>query len=72
MTGDSQALRWQKARKSSGNGACVEVASRDTQILMRHSKDPDGPRLVFTPTEFDAFIDGVKHQEFDHFVEDEA
>ena len=56
---------------------CVEVsATYDTSIsphksgedvlyLMRDSKDPDGPKLAFTTSEWDAFIKGVKDGEFD-------
>jgi S-adenosyl methyltransferase/Domain of unknown function (DUF397) len=32
---------------------------------VRHSKDPNGPTLIFTPAEWQAFIAGVKVGEFD-------
>ncbi|MFG1864797.1 DUF397 domain-containing protein [Microbispora bryophytorum] len=35
-------------------------------IAVRDSKDPDGPKLFFTPAEWDAFLAGVKADEFDH------
>ncbi len=69
---------WHKASYSSGNGGnCVEVtATHDTAgvphktdesvlYLLRDSKDPDGPKLAFTTSEWDAFIAGVKDGEFD-------
>jgi hypothetical protein len=34
-------------------------------ILMRDSKNPDGPVLAFTEAEWRAFIAGVKDGEFD-------
>ncbi|MET9066162.1 DUF397 domain-containing protein [Streptosporangium sandarakinum] len=34
-------------------------------IAVRDSKDPDGPKLFFAPTEWDAFLDGAKAGEFD-------
>lgn len=34
-------------------------------VLMRDAKHPEGPVLVFTPDEWDAFIGGVKDGEFD-------
>ncbi|WP_067180158.1 DUF397 domain-containing protein [Microtetraspora niveoalba] len=37
----------------------------DRLIAVRDSKDPDGPRLFFTPAEWDAFVAGVKAAEFD-------
>ncbi len=69
---------WQKASYSGGNGGnCVEVtATRDTVntphkadedmlYLLRDSKDPRGPKLAFTNSEWEAFIAGVKDGEFD-------
>lgn len=64
----SKPIKWQKARRSLGSGACVELASLDDKIVMRDSKDPDGPILSFTHAEIDAFLDGARNGEFDHFV----
>ncbi|GIH71282.1 DUF397 domain-containing protein [Sphaerimonospora thailandensis] len=68
---------WRKS-SSSANQDCVEVAIADAGeagvehkadeerlYLIRDSKDPDGPVLAFTPSEWDAFIGGVKDGEFD-------
>ncbi len=56
-------------RKSSRSGPwtdnCVEVAFVGDAIVVRDSKDVDGPVLVFTPSEWDAFVDGAKDGEFD-------
>jgi hypothetical protein len=56
---------WQKARRSQSNGNCVEVAQLDQGVAVRDSKDPSGAVLVFTPAEWDAFLDGAKGGEFD-------
>jgi hypothetical protein len=48
--------------------ACVELAPSGELILMRDSKDKDGPRLGFTKAELAAFIAGAKDCEFDHLV----
>ncbi|WP_194924233.1 DUF397 domain-containing protein [Catenulispora pinisilvae] len=56
---------WTKASKSGNSGNCVEVARVRDGIAVRHSKDPDGPSLLFTEAEFDAFLDGARHGEFD-------
>lgn len=61
-------LTWLKAQASSHNGACVEIAGVGDKIAMRDSKDPDGPVLVYTPAEFNAFLSGAKIGEFDHFI----
>ena len=62
------ALSWVKARASSHNGACVEIAAARGNIAMRDSKDPAGPVLVYTPAEFAAFLDGARNGEFDGFL----
>jgi hypothetical protein len=65
---ERSALFWLKAQASGGNGACVEIASTIDKIAMRDSKDPDGPILVYTPTEFSAFLESARNGEFDHLV----
>ena len=61
-------LPWRKARKS-GQGGCVEVAPAAAGLIaVRDSKDPDGPVLLYTPLEWDAFLDGVKRGEFDDLL----
>jgi hypothetical protein len=52
---------WQKSRWSNGQSNCVEVARNlPGAVLVRDSKDPDGPVLLFTPCEWGAFTHGVK------------
>ena len=56
-------LAWVKSSFSGSQGGnCVEVAALpDGGRAVRDSKDPDGPMLVFTPSEWDAFIRDVKN-----------
>ena len=42
-----------------GGGFCGDC------VPLRNSRDPDGPVLVFTAPEWDAFVEGVKRGEFD-------
>jgi hypothetical protein len=58
---------WHKSTRSGGNGGdCVEVAvNLPGLVAVRDSKDPDGGTLVFTPSEWAAFLDGVREGEFD-------
>ncbi|MEW9527365.1 DUF397 domain-containing protein [Microbispora sp. NPDC049125] len=57
---------WHKAARSNTVGnQCVEVALLHDGIAVRDSKNPDGPKLMFTSTEWEAFLDGVKEGEFD-------
>jgi hypothetical protein len=59
--------RWAKSSLSLANGDCVEVATLpDGQIGVRDSKDATGPVLRFTPSEWQAFIGGVRNGEFDN------
>lgn len=59
---------WRKSSWSGGNGGnCVEVAALagtgetgPALIAVRDSKDPEGPRLAFTPAQWRAFTAGVK------------
>ena len=55
---------WRKSSRSQYN-ACVEVRFLGGNVPLRNSRDPDGPVLVFTAPEWDAFVAGVKRGEFD-------
>ncbi|MEV4234635.1 DUF397 domain-containing protein [Nocardia sp. NPDC050408] len=57
--------RWFKSTRSAGGQECVEVAFLDGgQVGVRDSKNPTGPALVFSPSEWDAFTAGVHDGEF--------
>ncbi|MEV4103476.1 DUF397 domain-containing protein [Nonomuraea sp. NPDC049649] len=58
---------WRKATASGDNGGqCVEVTTNLSGIVaVRDSKNPNGPALVFTPAEWNAFLSGAKSGEFD-------
>jgi Domain of unknown function (DUF397) len=51
--------QWHKSSRSSGDGACVEVAPLPEVVAIRDSKDPAGPKLIFTPADWRAFISAV-------------
>jgi uncharacterized protein DUF397 len=57
-------MEWIRSTFSYAHGNCIEVAVSDGHVLLRDSKDPDGPRLRFTPDEWSAFIAGVTAGQF--------
>jgi hypothetical protein len=69
---DLSHAEWRGSPGSDSDGACVEVAvvpgskeGSDHVIAVRDSRKPDGPALIFTPAEWDAFTAGVRDGEFD-------
>jgi hypothetical protein len=64
---DLTSARWRKSSYSGTTGGnCVEVAQNlPGAVAVCDSKDPGGPKLIFTPGEWDAFTTGVKGGEFD-------
>jgi hypothetical protein len=61
----SDAVWHRSTRSGPYTDNCVEVAFAGGAIVVRDSKNPDGPQLVFTPNEWDAFVEGAKEGEFD-------
>lgn len=58
---------WRKSSFSTDTGACIELAVRDGEIVMRESEDPEF--IVRTSrTNLRAFLEGVKAGEFDDLV----
>ena len=57
---------WTKSTRSGPQGGnCVEVRrTSDGAIQVRDSKNPHGPVLAFTRSEWDAFVNGIKAEEF--------
>jgi predicted secreted Zn-dependent protease len=58
------ASSWRKSGYCN-NSACVEIAYTKDYVLIRDSKDLSGPILRFNLREWNAFIAGVQHGEFD-------
>jgi Domain of unknown function (DUF397) len=56
--------RWFKSSASDPD-SCVEVRFIENAVQVRDSKDPEGPVLTFTDREWEAFLAGVRFQEFD-------
>ncbi|MBB3663019.1 MULTISPECIES: DUF397 domain-containing protein [Prauserella salsuginis group] len=62
-------VQWRKSRYSGAMGNCVEVAPLvGGDVAVRNSRDPQGPALVYTRAEIEAFVAGVKDGEFDDML----
>jgi hypothetical protein len=55
--------RWHKS-STSDESNCVEVAATRSSVLVRSSRDGSGRVLSFTYGEWDAFLAGVRNNEF--------
>lgn len=62
---DATKAVWRHADDADGDEARIEVAFVDGLVGMRDAGDPEGPVLVFTPAEWEAFVGGVEDGEFD-------
>ncbi len=59
--------KWFKSSRSGGGKECVEAAFLDNgRVGVRDSKNPTGPALIFTPTEWDAFTTSLRNGTLDH------
>ncbi len=57
----SRVSGWRKATYSSGNGGnCIEAGNAGRAIAIRDSKDPNGPKIGFTPETWAAFTRALK------------
>jgi len=58
---------WRKSAHSGQNGSCIEVAlitgpeGNGRMIAVRDSKDPGGPKLIFSRRKWSEFIACVKN-----------
>jgi hypothetical protein len=68
-TSELASVAWHVSTRSSGGGVnCVEagpLADGSGRVAVRHSRHRDGPVIIYTRTEWEAFIEGVKDGEFD-------
>jgi hypothetical protein len=76
---DLSRVEWCKSRFSNNGGACAEFGkifvSEDAGlhkhgdlVVVRDSKDPDGPKVFLDKEEMRALVDGMKGGNFDHLL----
>ncbi len=62
---DLRHAQWRKSSYSGNTGNCVEVADLGQLVAVRHSKDPDGPKLIVTLDEWRVFMRSIKSRAYD-------
>lgn len=66
---DELPVAWRiSSYSASGGSNCVEagpVLDGTGRVAVRHSHHPDGPVIIYTRAEWDAFLAGVRNNEFD-------
>ncbi|OXR39624.1 MULTISPECIES: DUF397 domain-containing protein [Nocardia] len=65
MSNDLSGAKWFKSSFSGSTKDCVEVAFLDAGVGVRDSKNPTGPALIFTPSEWSTFTASVEQGDFD-------
>jgi hypothetical protein len=57
MSEDQSRVKW---LRRCANGACVEVGSHEEAVLVRDSKDREGPVMAFSRSAWSEFLTGVR------------
>jgi hypothetical protein len=62
MDVDLTGATWRKSTYSNGSGGnCVQIAElAGGGRALRDSRNPDGPKLIFTPGEWEVFTERVR------------
>jgi len=64
MTGQGDrhsSIAWRTSRASADQGACVEVARRESSVLVRDSRDRSGVVLKVTSTQWHDLLARIRH-----------
>ena len=61
---DLTRVAWRKSTRSGSSGNCVEVATPPEAVMVRDSKDRQGPMLSFTTNRWAGFVRAVKSGTF--------
>jgi Domain of unknown function (DUF397) len=65
--GELEGVQWRLVK--SPDGAGMELARLDDgQVAVRNAADPDGPALIYTRAEIEAFIGGAQDGDFDDLI----
>jgi hypothetical protein len=56
-------LFWRKSRASGADSGCVEVATQESSVLVRDSRNRSGTRLAFSSGQWQLFVRLIKNDE---------
>lgn len=63
---DTATARWERTTHEDGTPAALEIGYADNgMVALRMAEDPEGDILIYTPSEWEAFVEGVRDGEFD-------
>ncbi|CAM3132238.1 DUF397 domain-containing protein [Stackebrandtia soli] len=63
---DTAKAEWRRTTNLDGTPGKLEIGFADNGLVaLRYAEEPDGTILIYTPAEWDAFVEGVKDGEFD-------
>ena len=79
MEVDLSRVRWRKPEPSNNDGNCFEAGmvhvppeadlhKHGKLIVIRDSKDPDGPKIYLDQPEFSALVAGMKAGNYDDMI----
>jgi hypothetical protein len=57
---ESSRATWRTSTHSNNGGNCVQVANSLPAVLVRDSKNPDGPQLAFAAANWRAFAHRIR------------
>lgn len=61
---DLKPAQWRKSSRSAAGNACIEITGQGGRQAVRDSKDPAGPVLRFSPTQWGAFTAAISRGQF--------
>jgi hypothetical protein len=63
---DTASARWERTKLEDDTPGALEVGYADNGLVaLRMAEDPEGDLLIYTPSEWRAFKEGVRDGEFD-------
>ena len=62
---ERERLNWRRAKRSMNNGNCTEVATAIGAVVVRDSKDPEGPVLRYPVTTWRSFLAAARKGKYD-------